>query len=332
MEQIVLIHISDVHCGGQIMNDESAFFSGLKSGYNPHDYRLLQPLELAIRDACDQMNLSPEHQPWIVLSGDVTQYGLDNDYATAFGIMFHRWRWKRAPPRWIGFGWPEKKLIIVPGNHDHWRWIRRPTAYTPGLSAMFFDLPTPWRRVLLSEGARIKLELLGVDSNSGLEGSPGSRNLRAGGSISDSEIGDLRDELQRSEREVLQDGQVRVRALVCHHAFSSKGIFAARPLADASRRQLETLAEKYRMPVVMTGHTHAFHEEDWRCGTTGWNLKELRCATTLQGPAKIGIQGFWVHQIVYDESSRKCSWRAWKYQFGAKFYDLCPEPVEVALE
>ena len=86
-------------------------------------------------------------------------------------------------------------MFTVPGNHDHWR-RGRSTAYTRGLAPNWFEV-TPWKHTLESRHGSIRLELFGVDSNSGLESSskPGTGNLLAGGAISDDELQALEERL-----------------------------------------------------------------------------------------------------------------------------------------
>ena len=323
-DQIVLFHLSDPHIGTCLMPSAETFHR-LRAGYNPHDFRLLRPLELAIRHARRHVGLSERDPLNILISGDLTQSGLDNDYATAMALLHHRLQWRfGSQPRWLGFGWARERTSTVPGNHDQWRRARHQTGYTPGLAPGWFE-PTPWRRTIESSAGTLRLELYGVDSNSGLEdpGDPGKRNLFAGGALSDYELQDLAFHLAMTPED--KPDQAVVRGFVCHHAFSTSGGFLdAQPLSDDSRRALETLAARYDVAVALTGHTHTFHVRDWPIGgERGLALKELRCATTLQGTrARPGLQGFWVHQIVRSAGSQACEWTAWKYQAAAGWFDL----------
>jgi predicted phosphodiesterase len=323
-DQIVLFHLSDPHIGTCLMPSAETFHR-LRTGYNPHDFRLLRPLQLAMRHARQHVGLS-EHAPLdIVISGDLTQSGLDNDYATAMALLHHRLQWRfGTPARWLGFGWARERTFTVPGNHDQWRRPTYQTGYTRGLAPGWFEA-TPWKRTIESSGGTFRLELYGVDSNSGLEDSsdPGRRNLFAGGALSSDELEHLTDHLERTS--IDKPDQAAVRAFVCHHAFSTGGaFFDARPLSADSRRALERLAARYGVSVALTGHTHAFHVQDWPVGgEPELALKELRCATTLQGTrARPGLQGFWVHQIVRPAGSQACEWTAWKYQAAAGWFDL----------
>lgn len=321
LDQIVFIHLSDVHIGRKLMNDE--FQTGIKSGYNPHDHRLLLPLQNAIKDACRRLRAN---QPvYLLISGDLTTSGTDNDYGIAFALIHNQWIWKRMPERKIGFGWLPERTLTVPGNHDHWRQDKRPHAFSHELSPAWFE-STPWMRPVVGTNNRLVLELFGVDSNSGLKGRPFNLNVFAEGSISDDEFNELERQLQDSVEQIRIEGQVAVRAIVCHHAFSGRsGLFSAKVLDDPSRSRLIKLALDYRAGVILTGHVHTFHEEDWpREEKTTQKLKELRCATSLQGPASAGVQGFWVHSIALrrlNESPVSCVWTAVKYQWGGSYFD-----------
>ena len=326
-DQIVLVHTSDLHIGTSLMPDPDDFHGSLGAGYNPHDYRLLPYLANAIADAMKLVGpVEPEALRY-VMGGDLTQGGLDNDYATAFALLHEKIEWRRGPrSRTIGLGWPVDRVIMVPGNHDHWRHKTRQTAFTRGLAPDWF-VATPWRHDVETVGKTMRLEIYGVDSNSGLEHQkPGTRNLFARGVISDDEFLRLEDELR--EAPALVDGHVRVRALLCHHALSSDGgFFSADPLIDDSRDTLLALAGRYDISVVLTGHTHEFHEQDWPIAPgSSQKVKELRCATTLQGTrTNPGLQGFWIHSLVRSTSpagTPSCEWTAWKFQFTAGRFDV----------
>lgn len=325
--QVVLIHLSDVHIGTSLMPSPGTFQGRLRSGYNPHDFRLLRPLQLAILDARRLVGLRDNEPLNVVISGDLTQSGVDNDYATAMALLHQRWQWRFGPQgRWIGLGLPREHTFTVPGNHDHWRRAKYQTGHTRGLAPDWFE-STPWRRSVESSDGTLRVELYGVDSNSGLEDSndPGKRNLFAGGKVSDDELFGLEDRLAAAQLEQ-KPGQAVVRALVCHHALSNNGgFFDARPLSDKSRDALAVIALGHDISVALTGHTHAFHAQDWRIedreGRRGV-LKELRCGTTLQATkSRPGLQGFWVHHIARSPRGDGYQWTAWKYQSGGKSFD-----------
>jgi 3',5'-cyclic AMP phosphodiesterase CpdA len=329
--QIVLVHISDLHIGDSLMPDPADFKGGaFTSGYNPHDYRLLLPLAVAIRDGRRRLKAGDRDPLHLVMSGDLTQSGLENDYATALALLHEQWEWKRHPSRSMGFGWKRDHTIMVPGNHDHWRHKTFQTAFNPGLAPAWFT-PTPWRRVIESPDSSLRLEIFGVDSNSGFDDEHkklGQRNPFASGKIKTDEL--VRLELLLEETAGERDpAQVCVRILVCHHAFSKVGYFGAHPLEKDCRTALLGIAARHGISVVLTGHTHEFHEQDWPAGDHDrkW-VKELRCATSLQGTrSSPGLQGFWLHSLRRPPTSRHCEWSAWKYQAGAKFFQVTPRPV-----
>jgi Calcineurin-like phosphoesterase len=329
-DQLVLVHLSDLHVGTRLMPTSRDI--GRVSGLNPHDYRLLRPLELAFRDVRRTFQLTADEPLNIVISGDLTQAGLDNDYATVMALLYRRWQW-RFPPneRTLGFGWSRDRVFTVPGNHDHWRRARS-TAYTRGLAPDWFEVP-PWKHTLESRHGSIRLELFGVDSNSGLESAsnPGRGSFLAGGAISHEELQVLEERLAAVDGE--SDATIAVvRALVCHHAFSREGLLDPWPLDVGSRQTITQLAVRYDIGAVLTGHTHAFDDKDWPAtlpdGRRGV-LKELRCASTLQATRGSGFQGFWVHKITRVAAHAGCLWTACRYQKAGTSFDLNNvEPVE----
>jgi hypothetical protein len=325
-DQIVLLHVSDLHIGTAILPSSDGFHR-FSSGYNPHDFRLLGPLERAIKHARRHVHLADGEALNVVISGDLTQSGQENDYATAMALIHSRWQWRfgGAKPRCLGFNWARDHTFTVPGNHDHWGHPRFPVSYRPDLAPAWFE-PTPWKRPIDSAGGTIRLELFGVDSNSGLwnRRNPGAISPFAGGAVSPDELEGL-ERLLEEHSDDRSPHRAVLRALICHHAFSNDGgFFDARPLSHESRERLLSIAAPAGVRVALTGHTHSFHVQDWRVVAGGrlHVVKELRCATTLQATrAAVGLQGFWLHHIVRPVGSDVCLWTAWKYQVGAKGFD-----------
>lgn len=327
---VAFVHVSDVHIGTGPMPSRKEFYRGLRGGYNPHDHRLLEPLDVAIRDARRVAEVPSGYRPKIVLSGDLTQYGTDNDYAIAYALVHERWKWKKTSFRGeIGLGWARDDVLSVPGNHDHWRAEKRPTGYSPDVAPTWFE-PTPWRHEWVGSGGNLRVGMYGIDSNSGFStAKPGKCNLRAEGRISDAEFIGLENLL--NSREAADDD---VRVLVCHHAFSRDG--AAKPLTEDSLRDLLRIAEKWKFGVALTGHTHDFRDIHWPKPKKDdppdrYRLRELRCATTLQGTRRRGAgrQGFYMHRV-----ERKIDgdfrWTAWKYQSAKYSFDVdLANPIEI---
>src|SRR6185369_9863572 len=114
-DQVVLFHLSDLHIGTCLMPPPESFHA-VRSGLNPHDFRLLTPLSLAIADAQKRLGLQRNEPPNVVISGDLTQAGTNNDYATAMGLLHHRWQWRFGPQEsWIGLDLPRERVDTVPG-------------------------------------------------------------------------------------------------------------------------------------------------------------------------------------------------------------------------
>ena len=322
--QVAFVQWSDLHVGTGLLPRPEDFWGFPRSGYNPHDFRLLQPLELALADAPRLVGLPTGTPMEMVISGDITQFGTDNDYATSLALLHQRWQWSfDVPGRWLGFALPRDRTHTIPGNHDHWRRAKYQTGYSRGLAPAWFD-STPWRRVIPSPDGTIQLELYGIDSNSGLEDpkKPQKRNLFAAGEVSSAEIARLRQLLKDADAARVTGPSV-VRALVCHHAFT--GSHTTHGLRQTSLQTLLQLALDFGLRVVLTGHTHTFEVHDWpyTVSTGSTVLKELRCGTTLQGSkAKNGLQGFLVHRIRRVPGTSDCEWTAWRYQTGGKVYQV----------
>ncbi len=322
-DEIILVHLSDLHVGTRLLTSSDDF--GRVSGYHPHDARLLRLLDAALRDVRARFRVPAPERLNVVISGDLTQAGLDNDFATVSALLYNQWQWRLPPKeRTLGFGWSRDQVMTVPGNHDHWGEAR--VAFRPELTPAFFEV-TPWPRELKSLAGTFRLELYGIDSNSGLSdpARPARGNPFAGGAVAQHELDSLEDLLKA--REFNGDGAPVLRALVCHHAMSPDGLFNARPLDDESRVALQGIAGRHGICAALTGHTHRFHVEDYST-PEGGVLKELRCAATLQATRGRGFQGFWVHQIMRRRNNAECQWLAWKYQRAASSFDInLVEPV-----
>lgn len=352
MSTIVFAQWSDMHIGQRLMDNKFGNWPPF-SGYNPHESKLLPELEDALDDARIVTGLTDAETLPIVFSGDLTAGGTNNDYAIAFAIFFQHWQWRYGEfPRWIGFGYPHADVLMVPGNHDHWNSDFFQRAFTSSLSPSFFQ-KTPWRHDLTSSDGALRLELHGIDSNAGLLGVPYNWNLFAEGKLLDIDVVQLAEQLRVSSSSPRLANQACVRAFVCHHALSPSRM--AKGLDTESRGLLQYLAARYRVRAVLTGHNHEFplsvpYWSDNYALTTlrpalerlnwtnhdgfdpTWGIYELRCTTTLAGPAAPACQGFYLHRLALVDSSRRIEWRTWKYQLGAKTFSLESLDGEVIFE
>jgi hypothetical protein len=206
---------------------------------------------------------------------------------------------------------------LVAGNHDHWKdssWSPnplddRPPAFNKAIyDQSYFKKPVEvqcWS----SGSGKLRLELFGVDSASGLE--PKTHNKRARGAISPKELQLLEDELTKRDREPVPAGAVWLRAIVCHHSlyFGSKGQTqkeyhqGANSLDDYSRQRLLEIARKNSVCAILTGHIHIFgdpyaHEKPPELRSPDSKpVWELNCTTTLQDPVDGRPNAFWVHRV-----------------------------------
>jgi hypothetical protein len=157
------------------------------------------------------------------------------------------------------------------------------------------------------------LELFGVDSNRGMAFN--LTNLRAGGSLLPADIQDLEQKLRSSQQQQQKDRKPRLRAIICHHAFTSTGLISAQPLDQHSKGELIRLAHQYDVAAILTGHTHDFEARDY-VDRTGHRTWELRSASTVQMDPQPEPQGFWVHVLECNAGQRR--WLAYRYQLNAQ--------------
>jgi len=334
-DSLVLVQISDLHMSDQL---ECSVLTGAK-GLRGHDPQLCRLLVTRIRSIAKHYRVPTSDLRWII-SGDLTRVGAPAEFAVAKDFI------ETVPaldplgrPLRPTLGIPRRRYVEVPGNHDHfdgwdeqsiWRSGTKnpPPAWNPQIfganvtRTVWDNLPQPWT----SAYGSIQLELFGVDSNSGLAGQ--TANRRAAGEIAPAEFAQLEDALRTSNRRPASRGVTVVRAIICHHAFTKKpqsGILKASPLTAGSVQQLREIAAKYRVPAILTGHTHAvnFQREDVpvaRCGektVTLCPVYEIRCPTTLQGIADALVHGFWVHHLFRPSPKAELIWRPRLYLLAA---------------
>ena len=326
-DPIVLAHISDLHFGEVLANNLFSFRSKVLH-YPPHDFTLVLDFPNALEYIrVNLLDLADEELINIVMSGDVTATGLPTEFAVAHALLRSRVRIKREGlSRHAGFATPDDQIGAVPGNHDHFnglQFMSRPRAYTASIFPDHFRL-TPWVKEWRCLSGKLTLELHGIDSNSGLV--PRRTNFRAKGSFATTELDLLEENLKRSDSRAAEPGNVRVRALVTHHSLMYAGVgaaFGAVALDYASRNKLLEIAAKYKIKVIMTGHTHdaAFHPHQVTDPNGIMNEAwEIRSATTFQGPARPNKQGFWCHVIWLSDEGPQ--WYGWRFHWAANRFEM----------
>ncbi len=337
-EAIVLAHISDLHFGEVLANNLFSFRSRTFH-YPPHDFTLCLDFPNALEYIrAELLELSDEEIINVVLSGDMSATGLGTEFAVGHSLLRSQLRIKREGlGRYAGLSLLNDQIAAVPGNHDHFnglRFLRRPRAYTPSILPTHFRR-TPWVKQWLSSSGNVTLEIHGIDSNSGL--APKRTNFRAKGSFSTTELEDLKANLERSKNRKTEPGIIRVRALVTHHSLMYAGfgaVVGAVELDDVSRDALLQIATKYKIGVIMTGHTHDsdFHPHPVVDPDGIMNeVWEIRSATTFQGPAQPNKQGFWCDVVWLSDVGPR--WYGWRFNWAASRFEIRrPKPdVDILL-
>src|SRR5688572_3887717 len=179
-EPIVLAHISDLHFGEVLANNQFSFRSRVLH-YPPHDFTLCLDFPEALEYMrVDLLELADEEAINLVMSGDMTTTGIETEFAVAQALLRSRLRLKRdGLARYAGCSFTDNQVGAVPGNHDHFNglhFMSRPRAYMGSIFPAQFR-PTPWMKEWRSLSGKVILEIHGIDSNSGLP--PKRTNLRA---------------------------------------------------------------------------------------------------------------------------------------------------------
>jgi Calcineurin-like phosphoesterase len=326
MDQLVALQISDIH----MCDDLNVAVFNRPSGLRGHDPLLCRLLANRTRTVAVNYGVEQSDIHWII-SGDLTRVGHGPEFDVARDFMESVPACDRfGRPLQPTLGLPRDRYVDVPGNHDHfdgwdeenlWGVARNPPpAWTPNIFPAKF-IATPWDNLAVpwrSSHGSIQFELFGVDSNSGLAHQAANRSAK--GAIGDNEFALLEDALRMSMSRSVPKNVTRVRALICHHAFTKKpqvGLLKARPLRQESIDRLVKLAAQYRVAAVLTGHTHALHFRKLTVTAQPHGdsvdrsciVYEIRCPTTLQGPAQALVNGFWAHNLFRMARDAPVVWR-----------------------
>lgn len=329
-DQIVVVHISDPHFGEVLLNPKTRILSG----FGCHHVTLCKALYGALQEVRATTGLGDEEPFHLVMSGDLTSAGVPSEFFVGHAYFQSRNpdEYETFPPiQMTGLGLPLSVISMVPGNHDHWygRWVWPfHRGYSPQLFPDWF-CPTPWMRSIVSTHGGIQLDIVGIDSSSGLKTAPFNLNPFAGGALSREEIDGqfdnagnrVRDGLTHKLDLSLQASpaddrvQKRTRAIICHHALTRDGV--AQPLDPHSALELVKLASAKSVAAILTGHTHKADQFPYgpsKQPDLPNQVWEIRSPRTLMGPAKREKRGlapgFWVHQIRVSGDDANLNWFA----------------------
>lgn len=230
-----------------------------------------------------------------------------------------RWRLRRQDispfEEAAGLALDSSVFAAVPGNHDNWngRGFKSSPAYNPKLYEGHFR-QTPWTKAWVSPSGTIQLQLVGIDSNSGLKR---PHNKLAQGAIDLTQLAPLSAPVATVGPSVA----VVAKAVVCHHSLAyaaPRFSRASLELEAPSRVALLQAAAQHDFAAVLTGHTHdpLRHPFDVQVGLATRRVHELRSATTFQGPPVDGQQGFLLHRIHRSSRTAGYEWSTWRYVYA----------------
>jgi hypothetical protein len=305
---INLVQISDLHFGPSCFNAKVGFLSG----FYPHDVVLCKALENFLDEDIFQIEgVTLDSPPFLVMNGDLTSTGKDSEFEVAYTFLFSQHSVvANNRERRVGLMQKELEYAGIPGNHDHWAgvWKQPFQGFSADIYNRFFR-PLPYSvSVVCQDG--IELCIFSIDSCSIFEKARININLRAIGGFSENH----RTSFSRLVEDTLQkprpdNCQARVAVILCHHPFTRDG--AAGPLLTESAKWLGRLAANSGIRLILTGHTHKSWTNPMLVSIEqGWApLREVRCPTTLQYPAKLDARqrkpGLWLHQLsTVDEGIR----------------------------
>ena len=300
-DSLVVVHLSDFHFGDDPFNKR---FDERRAGFYGHDYAFALALREGLLQAAADAGVRYRDLR-VVVSGDLTKCGTARQLTFANKFLHGTMRDPLATLTAISqpFGLDLEKMtghraVVIPGNHDHWAgelptpWWKQET-YQPGaFSGEFGTVPWDVPKRLSSSGGGIVLELLGLDSNSGL--SWGATNSQAGGEVSQEHLlrltGFAKAPPDGTTLDRLPDGSlpVVVRWLLIHHDFGHRsfasffsGEFQPKPLRSDSREAVLLKLRTHSIAMVLTGHQHIASAQRH----VGGRLTELRAPAATAGQA-----------------------------------------------
>jgi len=250
-----LVHISDLHFGpmdpqtqGSVVPAWLEKFCWL-GGLRGHDGLSLQRLAAFVD------SLSEKEDFLLVVTGDITSWGSDDQYHSAYNFLAGQLQ----PPvvKKLGLRAPDWKRRAVPGNHDHWPGT--PTIWgepKPFLHLAYQRTPYVSQPIVLNGG--FKLRFFGIDTDADVHPKRLERFFA---------IGSFRCELEDLVRnlpanvKVQEPGEIRI--LLLHHSSLYRTSRLALRMSDSSRRALYDFVAQLGISVLLCGHTHIPNLEEF---------------------------------------------------------------------
>lgn len=307
---INLVQISDPHFGTLFSNTKEHW---LHNSLNVHDFVLCQALDQFLsHDVLTLDGVSADEDLFLAMNGDLTAAGKKEQFEVANTFLFseHAVVSDQRTQR-VGLAYPQqsqdgKKDLYagIPGNHDHGggKWLYPLVkGFAPSVYQDFLDIPPYVRRFWNSEG--IELCVFGIDSCSIFDEVSPNLNPLADGGFSGPHQKAFKELLHEELSKPLSNGcYLRTAVILCHHPFQEDG--SAGPLYRDSALWLAKVAALFGIRLIFTGHTHRSWTETIRFTDflgQPQQIREVRCPTTLQGPARLDERfrspGLWLHQI-----------------------------------
>lgn len=296
-----LLQISDLHIGDKFDNAKGAMISG----FTAHDIALCRALDQFLdEDIRDIQGVTEEEVIPVIVNGDLTAGGREAEFEVANTFLFSRHALvKGNRVHRIGLDIEPKDMFAVPGNHDHWEGLRtwpNQRGFSRAIYDRFIDPPPYVSPPIVKDG--MELRVFAIDSGTMFEETRLNRNPLANGGFSHRHRFMFRQIVRNTWRTPLAEGcDHRVGVIVCHHPFTRDG--AAGPLRNQCVTWLCNLAAEFGIRMVFTGHTHYSWTSLLNVQTESGQsqVREVRCPTTLQHPARLDVQrrkpGVWLHQI-----------------------------------
>lgn len=305
-QKATLIQISDLHMDGNLDRPLHMRVPVL-DGLDGHD-------DLLAAHLSEHWRTEWRTSANVAMTGDATRMGSVGEFLVA--RKFLKGQIPVADPelqdmRRLGLRMPRSRLMLIPGNHDHW------AGYRPGAIAFRYGdfAPTNFEQLFgkcnwgpcdISPSNEWRIELFGVDSNSGFKNavrdlqrpdgflglireriSGAGKKIKAwrknqllqAGRISEVAFEALALRLSKSKK--LDTRRVPVmRLILCHHPFEN-AYRAPAPLEEESRSQLLNLAAANGVSGILTGHTHYLDVRKHEFGEK--RIIEVQAPTAIAG-------------------------------------------------
>lgn len=329
------VHISDLHIGILDPATGDAVISpalqtgldnfALADGLLGHHGQALADLAQFVDDL-----RSRDEQFHVLATGDLSRTGDSQELALARRFLEREIDLQPPIGNFAGL-YAADKLIVIPGNHDHWAGTAGPIGATPSAYYHRFLVALPQTSSIPLGTHGHTLSLIQVDSDA---------DVRPNSIVRIFARGSFSSQLRTLDAALTARADKEVRVLLIHHPRTWTNFKLG--MTGKAKRDLDRFLLKQEISVILCGHTHipsmrrhyTGPREYWECGagsTTQLDTIPFKWRLKLRNPDKIKTQAnaLALHRI-YDVDGR-LEWSATRYTRSASGFNAVLPTRQFAL-